>query len=732
MAWAIAGEISNLNLRRQLLLVSLLLLALPWAGCQFIREVETTLRDGQARSAVTTTDAIASSLRDRPGILYPDTRRERDLPGDDGGLFARVATTPVIVDGYADDWDPVHSEFRQVFDNNLSVSYQAKTRGNELYLLFQVEDTEVSFHNPGYSREPNGDRLTLIAWKNDRRQSYVISTAAPGQVRGQFASRREPGANASSIKGYWQDTAGGYTVELAMPLSLTGARLGFYVTDINRNQNRNTNSDINYLGNVQPNSTAAPPWLVYPTRELLETMDRFSALGSQVAVVDKSGRVLGSAGAPSDLVPDSGTESTFWLLKLLYRAILSGDPLAPMPLNDAQGRLSSEEVAAALANRSEFRWYQPANKDRGSILSAAAPIRAEGIVIGAVIVQQGSERYLSLTDRAFGNMLRYGTATLLAAVLSLLLFASLLSWRIARLGRNVDEAIEENGTVRGTFHGSTANDEVGELSRRFASLIQRVGEHNDYLRTLSSKLSHELRTPIAVIQSSLDNLSQPERESSERETYIQRARAGLQRLNTILNAMSEATGLEDSITTSDYEAVDLCPLLRELVEAYRGIYTTHNFELKLDLGPEPETNTERALIQGSSDLIVQALDKLVDNATSFAPEGSTITIALRNSPSSCWSIEVTNSGPSLPATSLDNLFQPMVSFRTQGKSENSEVVHLGLGLHIVRLIATAMSGTVTASNLDDNGKANKVRIAITLPAKIATNQPQKKGPRRPL
>jgi signal transduction histidine kinase len=509
-----------------------------------------------------------------------------------------------------------------------------------------------------------------------------------------------------------------------MPLTLTGARLGFYITDINRNQNKNQSSDINYLGNIQPNSTTAPPWLVYPTRELLDTMDRFSALGSQVAVVDKSGRVLGSAGAPSDLPPDSGTESTFWLLKLLYRAILSGDPQIPMPLEDAQGRLSSEEVTAALANRSEFRWYQPATQDRGSILSAAAPIQAKGIVIGAVIVQQGSERYLSLTDRAFGNMLRYGGATLAAAVLSLLLFASLLSWRIARLSHHVDEAIEDNGTVRGIFKGSDAEDEIGELSRRFASLIERVGEHNDYLRTLSNKLSHELRTPIAVIQSSLDNLAHADRQSKERDIYIQRARAGLQRLNTMLNAMSEATGLENSIATSDYEPVDLCPLLQELVEAYRSVYTTHNFELILDPGSASESNTERAIVQGSSDLIVQALDKLVENATSFAPRGSTITIALRNTPSSYWSIEVTNTGPPLPITSLDNLFQPMVSFRTHGKSENSEAVHLGLGLHIVRLIATAMGGTVTASNIDLNGLSAKVAIAILLPVKIDEDQKQ--------
>src|SRR5210317_1491717 len=71
-ASAIAGLAVGkaMRLRRQLLLVSLLLLSLPWAGCQFIREMEGALRHGQAQSLQATARAIAAVLGEQEGLLY--------------------------------------------------------------------------------------------------------------------------------------------------------------------------------------------------------------------------------------------------------------------------------------------------------------------------------------------------------------------------------------------------------------------------------------------------------------------------------------------------------------------------------------------------------------------------------------------------------------------------------------------------------------------------------------
>ena len=64
-----------MSLRRQLLLVSLLLLSLPWAGCQFIREMEGALRQGQAQALQATAGAVAAVVGERPALIYPQPER---------------------------------------------------------------------------------------------------------------------------------------------------------------------------------------------------------------------------------------------------------------------------------------------------------------------------------------------------------------------------------------------------------------------------------------------------------------------------------------------------------------------------------------------------------------------------------------------------------------------------------------------------------------------------------
>ena len=106
-----------MTLRRQLLLVSLLLLSLPWAGCQFIREMEGALRQGQEQSLLATATAVAATLGTQPGLIYPYKDRLDGL--DDSGLelYASPLDQPLILDGYGDGWEDIsggsfHSDSR--------------------------------------------------------------------------------------------------------------------------------------------------------------------------------------------------------------------------------------------------------------------------------------------------------------------------------------------------------------------------------------------------------------------------------------------------------------------------------------------------------------------------------------------------------------------------------------------------------------------------------------------
>ena len=101
---------------------------------------------------------------------------------------------------------------------------------------------------------------------------------------------------------------------------------------------------------------------------------------------------------------------------------------------------------------------------------------------------------------------------------------------------------------------------------------------------------------------------------------------------------------------------------------------------------------------GAPELVAQALDKLFDNARSFAPEDGWIELALEARENGA-EIRVANSGPALPATMQERLFDSLVSMRSGARG--GDTPHLGLGLYVVRLVAELHRGAAAARNLAD-------------------------------
>jgi two-component system sensor histidine kinase ChvG len=693
-----------MNLRRQLLLVSLLLLSLPWAGCQFVREMEGALRHGQEQSLQATTQAIAAVLNNKPEIIYPKLDR-LSSPGDTAAsVYASARKESVIVDGYADGWDE-RKPFRYASEDGttpLGVSYQAVIREDKLYMLFRVTDAKVIYHNQGLSREPNGDRLLIRTWQNNQRQDYVIATAAPGSVRAKFASPIDPGTRASIIRGQWQDSEHGYTLELEIPLWATGNRLGFYII----NATGKTGEKFQTLGNITPLDTAAPPWLIYTPQALQNAIAPFGQSGRTLEVIDKQHWLVGSTTTENGTSRETRDRAgeTFWLVQALYRSILAKDALNERPASAIFGQTAGVEIDQALSGHSANQRYRDPNYSNRTILTATSPVWSNGEVVAAVLISQSSEEYLSLTDQAFNRLLGYSLAAIGIGIFGLLAYASILSWRIRSLSRAAHNAMRADGALADNFPRSRIPDELGELSRSYADLLNKLGQYHQYLRTLSSKLSHELRTPIAVIQTSLENFEQYRNKTADDEIYLSRAKGGLARLAKILSAMSEANGLEESIRSNPKTPLDLCPLLKEVFGAYKTVYRQH--KLIFDCQPE------QAMTIAAPELLVQALDKLMANAASFCPTGADITLQLKGKDNH-WIIAVTNEGPLLPDDMQGQLFNSMVSVRDKG----TDNVHLGLGLHIASLIADYHEGQVEIRNLDDG---SGVRCSLMLNANLET------------
>ncbi len=650
-----------MSLRLKLLLLGLATLVLPWAGLEYAREMEAALRDGEQQSLQAIAQTIAASLQGRSDLLY---RRMPDsgltTPGANDLQAVPLVAAPFL-DGYADEW-PRNSPFRRVFsDGPHQLALLAGVHEHMAYLLIEVHDAHVVFDAPGTDvLDPAGfgDRVWLgFTDAAGAQHQYFIATSGPGPVRARRIETQDLGRQVAvdepRIIGGWQAMSGGYRLGLRIPLSMLGTRLGVLVDE----RERRGGAAVSF-GTLDRDSLAPLGNLLIPAPQLTGYLAQFIQPGLRLTVLGTDQAVLSQVDALT-VASVSGAERG--VLPQLYRRLLE--------------RPNDTRVVAALA--------PIGGVDRRQ-------------TIGSVQILETAERSLTLRDKALTQLLDFTLITSAVAVTLMFAFAAWLSWRLARLRRASESALTREGLVT-TFPETGAPDELGDVARSFSMLLGRLNEYTGYLRTLAGKLAHEIRTPLTIVRSSLDNL-ESESVTPDARTYLNRAREGSERLNAILVAMGAATRVEEAIQGAERSRFDLRALMDGAVGAYRTAFPERQFAAELPDQP--------VMLQGAPDLVVQMLDKLVDNAVDFSGEQATITLRLVTDARETV-IEVDNPGPALAGEGHNHLFESLWQSRTGSDSRP----HFGLGLYIVRLIAEFHGGTAEATNLPD-GSGVRFRMVL--------------------
>ena len=710
----------SLRLRSKLLLISLVVLAIPWAGLQFVREMEDYLRLGQEQTLLATANAVATVLHGQPelfeshGTIMRPVQNEKDL-------YAQPLETPIILDGVDPDWQRYRDATRRYGSDFLllqrpgfqpeSLSFTQVLGGfrGYLYTFIKVTDDHVVYRDKDSLRLDQSDHLEIVVKDpNDEIHRYLLTTHRPGWVNAHLMPD-DPGTYLPlrpeiQIKGEWRETETGYDLEIRIPLKLIGAQLAFVIGDVDDPKTRVLEAKIatSTTSTEDGMSTILVP--SPPIERLLKSL-RHSA--SRLWVVGDQHQVLALAGSletrEEDALPAEEPGFLSRQLDKLYTLILLrpkedfGDEALSMT------SLEGPEVDDALAGKASARW-RPTDTPGTAILAAAHPVYDGDKVIGAVVVEQTSNPILTLQNRALEKLFNVTLVVFLAASLVLLAFASRLSLRIRRLRNEAERAIGPEGRLEGSIKIPRATDELGDLARSFSHLLDRMGQYTRYLENMADKLSHELRTPLAVVRSSLENMEM-EPIPEQAATYAKRAKDGVDRLTSILSSMSEASRLEQTLERSDEEDFDLAEVVTGCVEGYRYVYKEKTFKLTVSRPPIP--------MVGVPDLIAQMFDKLVSNAVDFSTGDDPIIVRLRRDQTHTF-LSIIDTGAPLPEEMQERLFESMVSVRTQRTSE----AHLGMGLFIVRLIAEFHRGRVQASN---RASGNGVEFTIILPLRHTIN-----------
>jgi two-component system sensor histidine kinase CpxA len=338
-------------------------------------------------------------------------------------------------------------------------------------------------------------------------------------------------------------------------------------------------------------------------------------------------------------------------------------------------------------------------EDRSELLKLARPAserpqQSNGRLVMITPSVDSRYRLISVLPPPFSlrSLLPYYFLILIAVAL----VCWVLALNIATPLRDLARAVERFGRGElGVRLKSRRRDEIGDLSRSFDRMAERIGTLMTAERRLLQDVSHELRSPLAR----LSFAAELARSAPDRDAAVERLKKEIDRLTRLVGALVEVTRAEGDPSVARLESLNLGDLLRNVVEDCRMDADARGCSIGVsgDLG---------LIFRGDPELLRRALENVVRNAIRYTPRGSVVDINMESVGPTA-RICVRDSGPGVPEELLPKIFQPF--FRVDD-SRDTSTGGVGLGLAIAYRAISVHHGRLSAQNMNPG-----LNVCIELP-----------------
>ncbi|HKJ09216.1 MAG TPA: ATP-binding protein [Gammaproteobacteria bacterium] len=289
-----------------------------------------------------------------------------------------------------------------------------------------------------------------------------------------------------------------------------------------------------------------------------------------------------------------------------------------------------------------------------------------------------------------------GFSVIVAMGLGVLMGRSVLS-RIDAVSHAAGEVM--GGELSRRLPVSARSDEFDELAARLNAMLERIEQLMSAMRQVTDNVAHDLRSPLNRIRNQLEVTLLESRNESDYRTAIETAVQEADGLIRTFNALLSIAQAEAGVRRNSWHDVDLSALGEDLAELYGAVAEEQGLAFHSELTPDVH-------IQGNRDLLAQALSNLLENAMKYTPAGGRVSLRVNRSGGAA-QIEVTDSGPGIPAPERERVMQRFVRLDPARSSPGN-----GLGLSLVRAVAHLHRAAV---QLDDNRPGLKVTMVFRRP-----------------
>ena len=250
-----------------------------------------------------------------------------------------------------------------------------------------------------------------------------------------------------------------------------------------------------------------------------------------------------------------------------------------------------------------------------------------------------------------------------------------------------------------TVHAGNRLDYLDVMILDFNKMVEELGSVETLKTDFVSNVSHEMKTPIAVIKNYAELLQTGCGTGEEREEYARNIQEAADRLSALISNILKLNKLENQNIAPEVESYDLCGQLESCILQYEELWDEKELELDVDI-------EERATVQADRNLMEVVWNNLISNAIKFTRPGGTVAIRQRTADGRV-EVAVSDTGCGMSRECMRHIFDKFYQGDTSHAREGN-----GLGLALVKRILDLMNGEITVVSREGQGSTFTVRLPL--------------------
>ena len=333
-------------------------------------------------------------------------------------------------------------------------------------------------------------------------------------------------------------------------------------------------------------------------------------------------------------------------------------------------------------------------------------VKLNGVNKGYIVVSEIANDILIAVDERKNFILR----TVFSVAIVILIFSVFLNKYILKPIRALmlyTKAIKEKDEKIDKHEKYLLRkDEVGQLSRSLNEMTENLYKRIDIAETFSSDLAHEIRNPLTSLKGASEVLENTS-DSEKRKKLIKVISHDVERIERLITDYSQMLKDEASLSRAKMAKIDLANVVDSVVEDFNSDLLNSNKNIKIYVN-NSNLNGSKLNVLGVESKLEQIIANLLDNAVSFSPSNSKISV-ICNIKKKDAQLIIEDEGPGFNEKNIDKVFNRFYSNRPENFGE-----HSGLGLNIVKNIIELHGGSILASNQSGNKRGAKIEVLLPI------------------